>query len=253
MLEGRPRGLIIFKQISLNLQQTNDFLNLQPVTGGRHECCFFPLAIVFKLKLALKATLKTSMESSRFCKLTTLLIAQVASSWTPPAWNATYECQSQSISTIWVPSLCIVWSQYPPRLCKLLYIIPRLGSIRRGSLQQTWKAREEERTLLARWRSLKCREWQRNRFYTALVTVACGILRGNFAKFSFQKYSRAASGFFVKFLTRVTCDKIWYLGPVPSRGCLPSFTAAQVTRRTPVIDSQRPESLRLAAAPRHSP
>ena len=100
------------------------------------------------------------------------------------------------VSTIWVPSLCIKWSQYPPRLCKLLYIISRLGSIRRGLLQQTWKAREEERTLWACWRSLKCRERQRNRFYTALVTVACGILRGNFAKFSFQKYSRAASGFF---------------------------------------------------------
>ena len=181
-------------QATFSLQQTNVFLNFQPVTGVRHECCFFPLAIVFKLKLALKATLKPSMELSRNCKSTTLLVAQVASSWTPPAWNATYECQSQSISTIWVPSLSIVWSQYPPRLCKLLYIISRLGSIRRGLLQQTWKAREEERTLWACWRSLKCRERQRNRFYTALVTVACGILRGNFAKFSFQKYSRAAIG-----------------------------------------------------------
>ena len=87
---------------------------------------------VFELKL----TLKNSVLLSRFCKLTMLLIAQVA--WTSPAWNATKAFQSQSIrlsiSIIWVPFLCIVWCKYLQRLGMLFYILSprRLGSIRRG-------------------------------------------------------------------------------------------------------------------------
>ena len=84
------------------------------------------VGLVFKLK----TTLKTSVVPSRFRKSTTLLIAQVA--WTSPAWNATKEFQSQSISIIWVPFLCIVWSKYLQRLGMLLYILSRLGSICRG-------------------------------------------------------------------------------------------------------------------------
>ena len=147
------------------------FVNLQPVTGVRHKCCFFPLAIVFKpwLKLVSKATLKASME--QFCKSTTLLIAQVASSWTPPAWNAAYEYQSQSIPTIWVPSLCITWPQYRTRLCKAMqamvyHITPWQYPSRLASTDMESEGR------------------------------GGGILRANFANFSFQKYLRAASGFY---------------------------------------------------------
>ena len=103
VLEGRPRGLIIFKQISLNLQQTNDFCKSS--TCDWRATRMWLVSISFKLKLTLKATLKTSMESSRFCKSTKLLIAQVASSWTPPAWNATCECQLQSLHNLSPKSL----------------------------------------------------------------------------------------------------------------------------------------------------
>ena len=81
---------------------------------------------VFKLK----TTLKTSVVPNRFYKSTTLLMAQVA--WISPAWNVAKEFQFQSISIIWVPIHCIVWSKYLPRLGMLFYILSRLGSIRWG-------------------------------------------------------------------------------------------------------------------------
>ena len=233
------------------------FVNLQPVTGVRHKCCFFPLAIVFKpwLKLVSKATLKASME--QFCKSTTLLIAQVASSWTPPAWNAAYEYQSQSIPTIWVPSLCITWPQYRTRLCKAMqamvyHITPWQYPSRLASTDMESEGR------------------------------GGGILRANFANFSFQKYLRAASGFYdsrnvrQNLISRASAESrrpeslagpplltrtgLTRVGVTQTRSGSPSLAVARVTRRGPLSlrmtcrgqsHSPRPES--IAGARRHSP
>ena len=71
----------------------------------------------------LKTTLKTSVVPGRFCKSTTLLIAQVA--WTSPATASPY---SESIF-FWK-----IWSKYLPTPGMLFYILSpwRLGSICRG-------------------------------------------------------------------------------------------------------------------------
>ena len=62
--------------------------------------------------LVLKTTLKPSMMSSRFCKATTLLIAQVV--WTPPTWNVTKESLAVPFTVEGhlhrVPIPCRLWS-----------------------------------------------------------------------------------------------------------------------------------------------
>ena len=119
-----------------------------------------------------------------------------------------------------------------------MYIISRLGSIRGGLLQQIWKAREEEAASCAR------------------------ILQSFLSKNTYGQR--------VDLLTRVTWDKIGYLGPVPSRG-VPSHSQAlshsdsqrlPVTRRSPSHaprptftqdDLPRPESLAAARVNRRGP
>ena len=46
-------------------------------------------------------------------------------------WQKSFSRRRLSISIIWVPTLCIVWLKYPPRLGMLFYILSlsRLGSI----------------------------------------------------------------------------------------------------------------------------
>ena len=62
--------------------------------------------------LVLKTTLKTSVVPSRFCKSATLLVTLVAWTHRREMWHNSVSRASESISIIWVPILCIVWSQY---------------------------------------------------------------------------------------------------------------------------------------------
>ena len=81
----------------------------------------------------LKTALKTSVVQSRFCKLTTLLIALVA-------WTHLREMQDDSVcrehlhnlSAYSLNSMIAVSGNFPPRLGIRFYIFSRLGSIRRG-------------------------------------------------------------------------------------------------------------------------